>query len=354
MFGKSSRVVTGLLATAALVASALSGCATTAAPQNDVAAPSLTLGYFDNVTHAPALVGIHENFFATALGETTFTTQIFNAGPAAIEALSAGAIDAAYIGPSPAINSYLKSKGESLVVVSGATSGGAALVVRDGINSVQDLRGTTLATPQLGNTQDVALRSWLKEKGLATNLDGTGDVSISPSENSDTLTLFKQGSLDGAWVPEPWASRLVLEAGGHVLVNEADLWPNGEFPTTLLVVSKSYFDQYGGTVAALVGANVESIQWINDNPADVPSAINDVLMADTGKTLKPEVLESALANVSFTWNPVSAALQTLLDHAVSLDIVKTGSLTGLVQLGYLNAQLAKLGLAEVSDGGLGS
>lgn len=353
MFSKSPRRLAGFLAVAAIAAGALSGCAAASAPTNDGVAPSLTLGYFDNVTHAPALVGIHENLFAEALGETAFATQIFNAGPAAIEALSAGAIDAAYIGPSPAINSYLKSSGESLVVVSGATAGGAALVVRDGINSAKDLRGATLATPQLGNTQDVALRSWLADEGYITNLDGTGDVAISPSENSDTLTLFKQGSIDGAWVPEPWASRLVLEAGGHVLVNEADLWSEGEFPTTLLVVSKSYFDQYGGTVAALVAANVSSIQWINDNPADAPTAINDVLMADTGKTLKPEVLDSALANVSFTWNPVSEALQTLLDHAVALDIVKTGSLTGLVQLGYLNAHLKDLGLPEVSDGGLG-
>jgi NitT/TauT family transport system substrate-binding protein len=353
MLSKSPRIIAGLVASAVVIAGALTGCATTSTPTNDVAAKTLTLGYFDNVTHAPALVGIHEGLFSDALGETTFSTQIFNAGPAAIEALSSGAIDAAYIGPSPAINSYLKSAGGSLVVVSGATSGGAALVVRDGINSPKDLAGATLATPQLGNTQDVALRSWLADKGLATNLDGTGDVTISPSENSDTLTLFKQGEIDGAWVPEPWASRLVLEAGGHVLLNEADLWPNGEFPTTLLVVSKSYFDQYGGAVGALVAANVASIQWINDNPDKVPGAINDVLQADTGKTLKPEILDSALGNVTFTWNPIASALQTLLDHAVALDIVKPGSLSGLVQLGYLNAYLKERGLDEVSDGGLG-
>ena len=343
----------GLVAISVTLISGLSGCAPAADGALAGPAETLTLGYFDNVTHSPALVGVHEGIFADALGETAFETQVFNAGPAAIEALSAGAIDAAYIGPSPAINSYLRSKGSSLVVVSGATAGGAALVVRDGIETAQDLRGTTLATPQLGNTQDVALRSWLADEGFVTNLDGSGDVTISPSENADTLSLFKQGAIDGAWVPEPWVSRLVLEAGGHVLLNEAELWPNGEFPTTLLVVSKTYFDQHPETVASLVEANVTTIEWMSAYAADVPTVINDVLLADTGKSLAPEVLASALRSVAFTWNPLADALETSLKHAVELDVVRDGSLQGFVQVGLLNALLAKTGQPQISDGGLG-
>ena len=343
----------GFLAISVALISGLSGCAPTSSVSPAGPAEALTLGYFDNVTHAPALIGIHEGIFADALGDTTFEAQVFNAGPATIEALSAGAIDAAYIGPSPAINSYLRSKGSSLVVVSGATAGGAALVVRDGIETSQDLRGTTLATPQLGNTQDVALRSWLANEGFVTNLDGTGDVTISPSENADTFSLFKQGAIDGAWVPEPWVSRLVLEAGGRVLLNEAELWPNGEFPTTLLVVSKAYFDQHPETVASLVEANVASIEWMGAHPVDVPTVINNVLLADTGKALAPEVLASALKSVVFTWNPLADALETSLKHAVELDVVRDGSLQGFVQVGPLNALLAKTGQPQISDGGLG-
>ena len=348
----SRRSLIAVVSSLALAAVALTGCAPAAAPQNTTPAASLTLGYFDNVTHAPALVGLHENLFTDALGTTAFSTQIFNAGPAEIEALAAGAIDAGYIGSSPAINSYLASKGESLVVVSGVTSGGAALVVRDGITTAADLTGKTLATPQLGNTQDVALRTWLTEQGYKVNLDGTGDVSISPSENADTLTLFKDGKIDGAWVPEPWASRLAIEAGGHVLVNEADLWPNGAFPTTLLVVSKKYYDSYPATVAALVAANVSAIQWITDNPDKAPAAINDVLNKDTGKTLKDNVLASALSNVTFTWDPIASAIPTLLEHAVTTQVSKGGSLSGLLQLSILNAHLKSLGLPEVSEGDL--
>lgn len=343
----------GLLATSALVVSALAGCVVTGEDLATGPAESVTLGYFDNVTHAPALVGIHEGIFEDALAGTAFETQVFNAGPAAIEALSAGAIDAAYIGPSPAINSYLRSKGSSLVVVSGATAGGAALVVRDGIDTPQDLLGATLATPQLGNTQDVALRSWLADEGFVTNLDGTGDVIISPSENADTLSLFKKGAIDGAWVPEPWVSRLVLEAGGHVLLNEAELWPNGEFPTTLLVVSRAFFEQHPETVEALVAANLTSIEWMSSNVGEVPAVINAVLLADTGKTLSADVLASALENVAFTWNPLADALQTSLTHAVDTGVVRDGSLQGFVQVGFLNSLLEKNGQPSVSDGGLG-
>jgi len=172
------------------------------APSGNPAA-ELKLGYFGNVTHAPALVGVSKGFIADELGSTKLSTQVFNAGPAAIEALNAGAIDATYIGPNPAINSFVKSQGESISIIAGAAAGGAQLVVKPDINSATDLKGKTLASPQLGGTQDVALRAWLSTQGYKTNVDGSGDVAINPTENAQTLKLFQDGKLDGAWLPEP-------------------------------------------------------------------------------------------------------------------------------------------------------
>ncbi|KIS25813.1 sulfonate ABC transporter substrate-binding protein, partial [Arthrobacter sp. SPG23] len=231
-------------------------------------AAELKLGYFGNVTHAAALVGVKEGFIAKSLGDTKLSTQVFNAGPAAIEALNAGAIDATYIGPNPAINSFVKSKGESVSIIAGAAAGGAQLVVKPEIAAAADLKGKTLSTPQLGGTQDVALRAWLASQGYKTGTDGSGDVAINPTENAQTLKLFQDGKLDGAWLPEPWASRLVLQAGAKVLVDEKDLWDGsltgkpGEFPTTILIVSKKFAADHPDTVKALLKGHAESVAWL--------------------------------------------------------------------------------------------
>lgn len=187
---------------------------------------TLRLGYFPTITHAPAVVGVEKGIFTEKLGSgVTLETKTFNAGPAAIEAIFSGALDATYIGPNPTVNAFSKSKGEAVRVVSGAASGGVALVVKPEITSVEQLCGRKIATPQLGNTQDVALRYWLKEKGLKTTKEGGGDVTVVPQENAQTVDTFTSGAIDGAWVPEPYVSRLV-NAGGKVLVDERDLWPD--------------------------------------------------------------------------------------------------------------------------------
>jgi NitT/TauT family transport system substrate-binding protein len=338
----------------AIVAILLSGC--TAAPsasESTSPATELRLGYFANVTHGPALVGLEGGYFKDALGDTKLTTSVFNAGPATIEALSAGAIDAAYIGPSPSINSYIKSGGESAVIVSGATYGGAALVVRDGINTPADLAGTTLATPQLGNTQDVALRSWLADEGFTTSTTGGGDVTISPSENSDTLTLFQAGQLDGAWLPEPWVSRLVIDGGAHVLVDEASLWPKGKFPTTVLLVNKTFLAEHPQTVKALLEGQVAAIDWISANPGDAASKINARITADTGKALADAVISRALENVHFSNDPQAATFPVLVKHAVAADLGTGGDITGLFDLSILNGILKDAGAKTVSAHGLG-
>jgi NitT/TauT family transport system substrate-binding protein len=339
----------------ALVPALLSGCAaggSAAAPAGPAA--ELRLGYFDNVTHAPALVGLEKGFLAESLGDTTLSTQVFSAGPAAIEALSADAIDAAYIGPNPAVNSFVQSAGQSLRVVAGATSGGAALVVRAGITGPDDLAGTTIATPQLGNTQDVALRAWLAEQGYATDPTGGGDVHIAPTDNAQTLTLFQGGKIDGAWLPEPWVSRLVLEAHATVLVDEASLWKDGAFPTTVLVVRSDYLAAHPETVRALVAGHTASVDWLTGHPDEAAAVINAKLAADTGKPLPDAVIARALTKVTFTTDPLAGTFPVLQKAGITVGTAKKGNLDGLFDLAPLNAVLAHTGATPVSAAGLGT
>jgi NitT/TauT family transport system substrate-binding protein len=332
----------------------LSGCSGTAASSPTGEAAELRLGYFDNLTHAPALVGIERGFFADALGTTNLNAQAFGAGPAAIEALSAGAIDAAYVGPSPAVNTFVQSKGQSAVIVAGATIGGAALVVRDGIDSPADLAGTTLASPQLGNTQDVALRSWLEDEGYETSTTGGGDVMVTPTDNARALTLLQSGQIDGAWLPEPWVSRLVLEADAHVLVEEAELWPNGEFPTTVLLVGADFNRDHPETVRALLQGHTASIAWLNEHQNEAAAVINDKLTADTGKPLADAVIDRALGGLHFTNDPLADTFEVSLRKAVTAGIAKDGDLNGLFDLTQLNGVLAAAQGAPISAAGLGT
>lgn len=347
------------ITTLGVIAMMLAGCASGASSANEAtsdAGPSvseLRLGYFANVTHAPALVGLQEGIFEKDLGDVKVTTSIFNAGPAAIEALTAGAIDATYIGPNPSINTFIQSGGDSARIIAGAATGGAALVVADGIDTPADLEGKTLATPQLGNTQDVALRVWLEDEGFTTDTTGGGDVHITPTENAQTLTLFQQGDLDGAWVPEPWVSRLVIDAGAHVLQDEADLWPDGEFPTTVLLVRAEFLEQHPDVVEDLLQAHVDSVQWIADNPDQAADVINEKLTADTGKALSDEVIDRALQHVTFSFDPHADTFETLVANGLEAGTQKDGSIKGLFDLRLLNGILTAAGDEPVSAAGLG-
>jgi NitT/TauT family transport system substrate-binding protein len=318
-------------------------------------AAELRLGYFGNITHGPALIGVTKGFIAKELGQTKLSTQVFNAGPAAIEALNAGAIDATYIGPNPAINSYVKSKGESISIIAGATAGGAQLVVKPGINSAADLKGKTLASPQLGGTQDVALRAWLGHQGFKTSTDGSGDVTINPTENAQTLKLFQDGKLDGAWLPEPWASRLVLQAGAKVLVDEKDLWEKGEFVTTVLIVNKTFAAEHPATVQALLKGHVESVDWLNAAPAaEKATVLNDALKAAAGKALPADVIDRSLKNIVFTTDPLAGTYKKLLQDGVDAGTTKQADINGIFDLTSLNSVLGESAAGKkISAGGLG-
>ncbi len=312
---------------------------------------TLRLGYFPNLTHAPALVGVEKGIFAKELGSgVKLEPSTFNSGTTEAEAILSGALDAGFIGPNPAVNTFIKSKGEAIRIVSGVTSGGAALVVKPEITSVEQLRGKTLATPSLGNTQDVALRYYLKKNGLVTDTKGGGDVSIRPQENSVTVDAFKSGAIDGAWVPEPIASRLVAE-GGKVLVNEADEWAatDGKFVTTLLVVRTEYLEKNPEIVRRLIAANIAAIDQLNADPAAGQTAANEALDKLTGKPLAAGVVASAWKTLTFTPDPIAKSLFLSAAHQEELGLIEDPKLDGIFDLKILNELLSGAGDPAVSD-----
>lgn len=333
--------------TAALLLTGFTACAD---DDTGTGAPGVVrLGYFPNVTHAPAILGVVEGYFQDELGDVRLATATFNAGTEATEALFSGAIDMTFIGPNPAINAFAQSGGTAIRIVAGTTSGGAALVVRAGIESPADLTGTRLTTPSLGNTQDVALRAWLASQGFETSLEGGGDVSIAPQSNAQALETFRSGDIDGAWVPEPWATRLVLEGGGHVLVDERDLWPEGRFVTTHLIVSTPFLEEHPDQVRAVLRGLIRAVDFAAADPAAAQAAINADIEAITGKALPAEVITGAWQNLTFTLDPVSSSLQESADNAVAAGLLDPVDLNGIYDLRLLNELLRESGRPEVTS-----
>ncbi|MFG2551356.1 aliphatic sulfonate ABC transporter substrate-binding protein [Streptomyces sp. NPDC048581] len=315
---------------------------------------SVRIGYFGNLTHATALVGRHEGLFQKELGGTTAEYATFNAGPSEIEALNSGSIDIGWIGPSPAINGYIKSNGENLRIISGSASGGVKLVVDpEKIKSLKDVKGKKIATPQLGNTQDVAFLNWVSEQGWKVDAQsGKGDVSVVRTDNKIMPDAYKSGSIDGAWVPEPTASKLVAE-GAKVLLDEADLWPDKKFVITNVIVSQSFLKEHPRAVEAVLRASVKTNKWINDNPDRAKAAANAQLAADTGKALPTSVLDPAWQSIRITDDPLAATLGTEAEHAVKAGLLQKPDLTGVYDLAPLNKVLKAEGESEVDDAGLG-
>jgi NitT/TauT family transport system substrate-binding protein len=315
---------------------------------NQGAAAELRLGYFPNVTHAAALIAADKGFFTKELGSTKLTTQTFNAGPDEVSALLGKSLDAAFIGSGPAINAFSKSNGAAVRLVAGATSGGAELVVKPGINSPADLVGKTIATPQLGNTQDVSLKAWLAKNNL------TGKVTVDNVANSEVLAEFQKGDIQGAWDPEPYASQLVLTGGGKVLVDESSLWPNGQFPTTVLIVRTEFLEQHPATVQALIKGELDAVNYAASDQAGAEAAVNDQLKQLTGKPLKQPVLDRAFSKIKLTVDPLATDFPQLTKDQVTAKIAKSiPGLTGFADLKTLNAVLQAAGKPAVDAGSLG-
>lgn len=307
------------------------------------------LGYFPNLTHASAIVGLDKGYFKDNLAKDGASLQAldFNSGSDTITALLGGDLDATYIGPSPAITAYGTSKNVS--IVSGATSGGASLVVSSDIKSPQDLKGKTIATPGQGNTQDVAFKYWLKQQGINVSADGKGDLTVLPQDNSDTVTQFKQGQVDGAWVPEPYASVLVSE-GGHKLVDESSLWPGGKFVTTQLLVNNDFLKAHPDLVNDLLQGQIQANDFIAKNPDEAKTiAATQIEKITGGAPIPPKVLDSAWKELTFTNDPLADTLLESAKHAVDTGLITTiPSLSSIYDLDPLNKLLTTAGEPTVS------
>ena len=311
---------------------------------------TLRLGFLANITHAPALVGLNKGFFTKDLGSgVTLKTQVFSSGTEETTAILAGQLDAAYVGPNPAINAWQKSGGKAIKVISGAASGGAALVVKPGISSVSQLKGQSLATPSLGNTQDVALRYYLKQHGLTTTQTGGGDVSVKPIKpNSAAVLEFKSGQIAGGWEPAPYDIEMEQD-GGKKLVDEASLWPGGKFVTTNLVVTQSFLKAHPSVVNGLLKGQIEANGYINKDPSAAQASANAELTSLLGKGLKSSVLAASFKEITFTNDPIASSLDADAKHAVAVGLLQpVSNLAGIYDLAPLNTLLKADGEAQVS------
>jgi NitT/TauT family transport system substrate-binding protein len=341
------------LASALFAAAVLASCGGgRPAPRQDV---TLRLGHFPNVTHAQALIGRASGDIERTVGVPVQWT-LFNAGPSAVEAMFASAVDAVYVGPNPAINGYIRSRGESFAIVAGAAAGGAALVVRGdaGIASDADFHGKVVATPQLGNTQDVAARLWFAERGLVSR-DKGGDLTILPLANPDQLLMFAKREIHAAWTVEPWVSRLEQEGGGRVYLEEKDLWPGGRYVTAVLVVRRAFLRDHSEIVKRLLAAHVEATQRLNADPEAGARLISEEIKRETSAAMPLPIVRSALRRVEFSWEPLPKALAKAAADAHRVGFLPSApDLSGIWELGPLREVLREKGLPALAEGAEGT
>jgi NitT/TauT family transport system substrate-binding protein len=310
----------------------------------------IRVGFFPNLTHAQALVGLARGDFQQALAPLRVVPRPLNAGPLAMEALFAGELDLVYVGSGPAINAFVRSGGQALRVVGGVSSGGAAFVVRgdSGIASAADLAGRTLATPAIGNTQDISLRTFLRENGLAPREKG-GKVRLVPMNNPEIISLMRRGDVQGAWVPEPWVTRLVHEAGGRLLIDERDLWPRGRFASAVLVASRSLLGERPDVVRRFLRAHVEVTRWIEANPEEARRQVNEELSRLLGQPLPAKILAEAFTRLEVTYDPVEDTLLRAAERAYQLGFLGSHRIDmgELLELALLHDVLVEGGLEPI-------
>jgi NitT/TauT family transport system substrate-binding protein len=317
---------------------------------------TLRIGYFPNITHSQAVIGLNNGDYQDTLGDNvTVETFRFNAGPSAIESLLADRIDATYIGPNPAINGYLLTGGEDVRVISGASSGGASFVVRNdsGIETVNDLGGKKFASPQLGNTQDVALRKYLIDNGFNTVENG-GNVTVVAAKPADIITLFLKKEIDGAWVQEPWGARLIKEANARIFLDERDLWPpKGQFVTGNIVARTDYLQSNPDVIKKLLTAHVDETEWINSHKEEAIKAFNVELKKLTGQAIPEDQLRGALTRLELTYDPFKVSLFQSANSAFDIGFLgKTRpDLSGIYDLKVLDEVLSEKGLPTIETGG---
>ncbi|HEY1921227.1 MAG TPA: aliphatic sulfonate ABC transporter substrate-binding protein [Tepidisphaeraceae bacterium] len=297
----------------------------TSAPALD----SVTLGYFANVTHAQAVLGVASGDFQTALGPTQLKTKVFNAGPELIQALNAGAVDIGYVGPGPVLSADVNSNGQAVRVISGSAANGVVIVAskESGIHSLADLKGKRIATPQLGNTQDVSARHYV------TAVLGQSDASnVKEIRNSQESGMMARGLIDAAWVPEPWGARLINETGAVLVGEEKDLWPTHEFSLTVIVTTPKFLAEHPDVIEKILTVHHEWTARLSAHAADYTDQLNDALIALGGKKLPEDVIRAALGRTEFTDDPLPETFKTMEQWSHDLAFIRsTPDLTGLFE-----------------------
>ena len=332
-----------------------SSVSTTTSTESCCSATVVRIGYFANINHGQALVGLFNGDYQKALGPNVqIQTYLFNAGPTEMTALLAGQIDMAYVGPSPSVNAYIASNGTALRILAGATDAGALFVVTDssGIKNATaggvtaQLMGKTFLAPQLGNTQDIALRLYLLQNHLVPGVN----VTVQDTSNSNIVTAIVGGKADGAWVPQPYGSLILSKANAHLFLDERSLWPGGNFSTTELVASESFITNHPDVVSRIVGAHVDETIWINSHTAQAEQVMNSTIRYITGSGIASSVLNSTLTTLSFTYDPLESSVQVQAQNAFTLGFLgKTApNISGLFDLTFLNQALTERGLPTIS------
>jgi len=344
------KVVKFALATSVLITLAvgLSGCSTNTTDSKNT---KVRIANFPNITHSQALVGRANGQFQKAFGETNVIEwKTFNAGPAEIEALFAGEVDIGYIGPGPAINGYTKSQGD-LQIIAGATDAGAILVTRKDLvlTSVGELSGKKVAIPQFGNTQDLSLRHILQGNGLQDTTKG-GTVEVRQADNPDIKTLLEKGEIDAALVPEPWGARLVSEVKANVLLDQKQVWRDGNYTTAVVVARTEFIKNHPEIIEKFLRTHVELTEYINKNPEQGKEIINSQIKELTGKPLAKEILDTAFQRLTVTNNPEKDSVLDFVKLSVDAGFIKTApDLKDLFNFKILNKILKEKGLKEIEN-----
>jgi NitT/TauT family transport system substrate-binding protein len=347
---RRARLTPLLLVVALCAACSTKGAAT--APQTAATTPpgpvTLRLGYQANLTQAGAIVGIQDKVFNSSLGSgVTLTATVFKAGPDEVTALQAGTLDAAYLGPNPAIAAYVATNG-AIRIISGAASGGAFLMTKYAIKASADLRGQKIGVPAAGNTQDVALRTWLRSQGL--NPSPGGNVGVVAVPGASMLQALQQGTIAGAWVPEPWASQLQVEGNAKVFLDEASLWPGGRYPTTVLVVRTAFLDQHPDVVANLLVGQVAANDLVKQPSSQIEKDALAAIKSLTGVTISQAVADLSWLHLTFTDDPIPSGISRDAAYAVGLGLIPTAPISGIYDLGPLNSILQAAKEPPVSAG----
>ena len=281
---------------------------------------NIRVAFFPSVVHAVPIIGMETQTFANNLNaDLDIQVKIFDSGPQVIESIFSNSVDIAYVGPGPVINGFLKSDGNDLKILAGAASGGASFVIQknSGLDLIENYSGKRIAAPQISNTQDVSLRHYLAENGLITAEKG-GDVFVLNIANPDIYTLFAKGDIDGAWVPEPWATMLVEELDGVRLFDEHEFWPENQFSSVLLIGRSDYIEKNPEIIKKWINANEKTAQWINNHPDESKKLYNEFLNSYMGRTLPQNIVEKSFSNIIITSEPLENSVYTFAERADAL------------------------------------